>query len=138
MKNTFRNKNKLEAYTLPELLVVLIIVGILVLIALPNLMPLITKAKAVEAKQHLNHIYTLEQSYFYMNSKYSDDFNQIDYIAEKTVKDGGGANYKIEIIKADFSGFVAQATAVVDFDQDGVFNVWQVNQDKKIIEITKD
>lgn len=42
----------LRAFSLPELLVVLVIVGILVLIALPNLMPLISRAKASEA-QHL-------------------------------------------------------------------------------------
>ncbi|MEQ3031731.1 type IV pilin protein, partial [Alistipes indistinctus] len=33
---------RLPAFSLPELLVVLVIIGILVLIALPNLMPLIS------------------------------------------------------------------------------------------------
>ena len=37
----------LRAFSLPEMLVVLVIIGILVLIALPNLMPLISKAKAI-------------------------------------------------------------------------------------------
>lgn len=37
---------RLRAFSLPELLVVLVIIGILVLIALPNLMPLISRAKA--------------------------------------------------------------------------------------------
>ena len=36
-------KRKWQAFSLPELLVVLVIIGILVLIALPNLMPLISK-----------------------------------------------------------------------------------------------
>lgn len=39
---------RLRAFSLPELLVVLVIIGILVLIALPNLMPLISRAKATE------------------------------------------------------------------------------------------
>ncbi|WP_418409938.1 prepilin-type N-terminal cleavage/methylation domain-containing protein, partial [Alistipes sp.] len=39
----------LRAFSLPELLVVLVIIGILVLIALPNLMPLISRAKSTEA-----------------------------------------------------------------------------------------
>ena len=37
-------KRKWQAFSLPELLVVLVIIGILVLIALPNLMPWISKA----------------------------------------------------------------------------------------------
>ena len=52
----------LRAFSLPEMLVVLVIIGILVLIALPNLMPLISKAKAMGAwlfwswslSQHIN------------------------------------------------------------------------------------
>lgn len=34
---------RLKAFSLPELLVVLVIIGILVLIALPNMMPLISE-----------------------------------------------------------------------------------------------
>lgn len=47
MKRTI-DKN---AFSLPELLVVLVIIGILMLAALPNLMPLISRAKATEAQQ---------------------------------------------------------------------------------------
>lgn len=32
----------------------------------------------------------------------------------------------------------AIATAVVDFDGDGIYNVWEINQDKELKEITKD
>ncbi len=131
-------QKKVKGYSLTELLVVLIIVGILVLIALPNLLPLITKAKTVEAKQHLSHLYTLEKSYFYMNSKYSADIELIDYVPEKNISQGGNSNYQIEIVRADFNGFLARATSVVDFDQDGVFNVWEINQDKNLVEVTKD
>lgn len=47
-RNTFRGK-ALRAFSLTELLVVLVIIGILVLVAMPNLMPLISRAKATEA-----------------------------------------------------------------------------------------
>ena len=47
------SEKRLRAFSLPEMLVVLVIIGILVLIALPNLMPLISKAKSMEAQQQL-------------------------------------------------------------------------------------
>ena len=39
----------MRAFSLTELLVALVIIGILVLVAMPNLMPLISRAKATEA-----------------------------------------------------------------------------------------
>jgi prepilin-type N-terminal cleavage/methylation domain-containing protein len=50
-------KKRVKAYTLTEILVVLIIIGILVLLVLPNLLPLITKAKSLEAKTQLTHLH---------------------------------------------------------------------------------
>lgn len=129
---------KLKAFTLTEVLIVLVIVGILILLALPNLMPLISKAKSTEAQLQLEHVYTLEKSYFYLHSKYSTSFEDIDYEPVKSVKDGGSANYKIEISVATEKSFKATATAVVDFDGDGVFDLWEIDQDKNLKEVTKD
>lgn len=129
---------KLKAFTLTELLVVLVIVGILVLLALPNLMPLISKAKSTEAKLQLEHVHTLQKTHFYMHSKYSDDLEEIGFEHEKLVTEEGQANYKIEIIEASPQGFKARATAVVDFDGDGAINVWEIDQDKNLKEVTRD
>jgi type IV pilus assembly protein PilE len=130
----------LRAYTLTEILVVLCIIGILVLLALPNLLPLITKAKATEAKLQLAHVQELEKNYFYEHSRYSKDLSEIGFVQEPLTTDGkdGRANYRIEITDAGITTFTATATAVVDFNANGVFNVWQINQDKTLIEITKD
>jgi type IV pilus assembly protein PilE len=129
---------KLKAFTLAELLVVLIIIGILVLLALPRLMPLISKAKSTEAQLQLEHIYTLEKSYFYEHSKYSTDFTQVSFEQEKLTTQGGNANYKIEIIEATNNAFKARATAITDFNGNGTFNVWEVDQDKNLKEVTPD
>lgn len=137
MKNKLILK-KVSAFTLNELLVVLVIIGILVLIALPNLMPLISKAKSVEAQTNLGHLFTLEKNYFYMYSKYSPNLEEVGFEQEKLVTDNGAANFLVEIVEANAGGFVAKATAVVDFDGDGVFNVWQIDQNKKLIELVKD
>ena len=61
---------KLPSFNLQEMLIVLAIIGILLLIALPNLMPLITKAKSVEAQTQLKAIYNAEKQYYFMYSKY--------------------------------------------------------------------
>lgn len=131
-------KTRLAAFTLTELLVVLIIIGILVLLALPNLMPLITKAKSTEAQFQLNHVHMLEKSYFYLNSKYSSNLDEISFEQEILTTEGGKANYIIEIASSTESSFVARATAVVDFDGDGIFNVWEINEVKDLKEVTKD
>ena len=126
------------AFSLPELLVVLVIIGILVLIALPNLMPLISKAKSTEAQQQLVFLHTLQKSNVYTDSRYSTSLEDLGFEQSKLSTEGGNANYKIEIIEANEKGFRARATAVVDFDGDGEYNVWEINQDKELKEITKD
>lgn len=141
MKYSFLKKLKikrLKALSLNEVLVVMIIIGILVLLALPRLMPLISKAKSTEAQLQLNHLYTLQKSYFYMYSRFTEDLGELGFEQETLVTEDGNANYLIEVIESAPSTFLARATAVVDFDGDGILNVWEIDQDKKLKEITKD
>jgi type IV pilus assembly protein PilE len=133
-------KKRLPAYTLTEILVVLVIIGILVLLALPNLLPLITKTKSTEAKIQLEHIQTLEKNFFYEHSKYSTDITEIGFIQEplSTTSKEGRANYQITISNATNNTFTARATAVVDFNGNGVYNVWEIDQNKTLREVTPD
>lgn len=132
------DKPSLPAWTLTEILIVLAIIGILVLLVLPNQTAVISKAKAKEAQLQLNALYNMELSYFYERSKYSNDFNEIGFIQEKLTIDGGNANYRIEFSEFSPTGFKATATAVVDFDNDGVYNVWQIDHERNMQELIKD
>lgn len=120
------------------MLLVLAIIGILLLIALPNFLPLIAQTKAQEAKIQLKTISNMQTQYRYLNSKYSMDFNEINYEAPVTVKNGGTANYSYEITEAGLTNFKVRATAVVDFDGDGVYNVWEIDQNGSPKQIVQD
>lgn len=133
-----QNKYKIASFNLQETLIVLAIVAILLLIALPNLMPLISKAKSVEAQTQLKAIYNAEKQYFFMYSKYSNDLSEIDFEAPKTVKEDGTANYIYEIIKSTNNEFKARATAITDFNGDGIYNVWEIDHNGNPKQVTND
>lgn len=130
--------NKIPSFNLQEMLIVLAIIGILLLIALPNLMPLITKAKSVEAQIQLKAIYNAEKQYYFMYSKYSPNFSEIDFEAPKTVKENGSANYSYEIVQSSNTEFKVKATALTDFNGNGVFNVWEIDHNGLPKQITND
>jgi len=129
---------RLKAYTLFEILIVLSIIGILVMIAVPNQASAVAAAKAIEAKSMLNQVHALEKNYFYMYSKHSMSLDDIGFEQERLATEGGNANYRITITEASATSFVAQAEAVLDFDADGAYNVWSIDQDKQLIEVVKD
>lgn len=117
-----------------EILVVLLIIGILTNLALPRLLPAITRAKTLEAKIQLNHLYTLQRSFFFEHSRYAETPAQLGFEPEKLVTNGGNANYSVVIVKASAAGFLAEARAAVDFDDDGVMNTWTINEEKVLTE----
>ncbi|AXG69198.1 fimbrial protein [Kordia sp. SMS9] len=132
------SKHKVKAFNLQEILIVLAIIGILLLIALPNLMPYISKAKATEAQFQLRAIHSMQTQYRYLYSRYSNDFNEIDFEVPLTTDKGGNARYSYEIMSADGASFKARAEATEDFDGDGIRNVWEIDEKGNLKEIIKD
>ena len=131
-------RRKIPAYNLQELLVVLVIIGILILIAVPSFMGVINKAKGVEAQQNLKAIYNFQKNHFYMYSTYTLDFDKIDFIAPKTTAEGGTANYTYELLDASNNSFKARATAIFDSDGDGVKSTWEIDEKGIPKEVIKD
>ena len=132
------SSHRLAAFTLTEMLVVLAIIGILVLIALPNFTGVVGQTHAVEAQTALKELHSLQKSYHYIHSKYSNELSAIRFIQNKLESEGGNAKYRITIEEASAGTFVARATSVVDFNNNGTFNVWEINQDQQLVEVTPD
>lgn len=124
------NKHKrLKAFSLAEILIVLAIMGILLMLVIPNQSGIATRTKSMEAQQELRMIHNLQYAYFLQYSKYSLDTKEINYIPHKLITEGGTALYRVSIIEASPSGFKAKAEAVQDFNGDGKYNIWEIDQE---------
>lgn len=117
-----------NGFSLTEVLVVIVIIGILVLLAIPKFTTIITRAKSTEAKTILKHLHMLQQAYYYEHNRYSAILADVGFEQVTLVTEGGEARYQVEILHAASSEYLAQARAVIDFDKDGQFNIWQIDQ----------
>ena len=81
------NKKGEKGFTLVELLVVIIIIGILAAIALPNFLNQGAKAKQTEAKQNVGMHNRLQTVYRSENSEFANSF---DLLAMGTLSGTGG------------------------------------------------
>ena len=138
MMPTLKYNSKLQAFNLQEMLVTLCIVGIATMILLPNLMPFISSTKALEAQLQLRSLYTLQTQYRYIYSKYAQDLNDLNFEMPLSEKDGGIAKYQYQIVEVSPTSFVIEAQAVIDFDGDGVYNLWRIDETGVFKEIVKD
>ena len=69
---------KRKGFTLIELLIVVIIIGILAAIAIPQFMSALEKSKATEAYIGLGKIRTIQAIYKAENGGYTDDSDELD------------------------------------------------------------
>ena len=129
---------KENGFTLTELLVVIVIIGILAGLTIPKYLKTTTRAKAVEAKLMLREIYNLQHAYYLENDAYANTLEELGFEQDRLKTEGGNARYKIAIISVSDTGFVATATSVIDFDKDGVYNVWSIDQRNKLKQIVPD
>lgn len=125
---------KLPGFSLTELLIAMVILSVLVLLALPKLYPLVTKAKTKEAQIALATVKALQESYKLEHDRFAGTLEDLGFVQEKTVSEGGNAKYVVSISSASETGYEAKATALVDFDNDGTFNVWVVNEQGEVDE----
>jgi prepilin-type N-terminal cleavage/methylation domain-containing protein len=117
-------KLKNKGFTLIELMVVILIVGILGAVAIPKFMAASHKAKASEFPTVLSSIYTAEHAYQAESGSYSNDFATID-IDPGTVQSQW---FVYSIPTATTSTFVAQAAVTTAFGKAQSGQTAQINQ----------
>jgi type IV pilus assembly protein PilE len=112
----FRRSEK--GFTLVELMIVVVIIGILAAIAIPKFSNLIGKTKTVEAKNILGSIIQLENTYFntgsaYMNFAAGASSPEIGF----TAPTGAGVRFTYSFLDS-----IATAMEVVDTNGDGAID----------------
>lgn len=132
---------KQSGLTLIELIVVVVVMGLLSALAVPKFLSVQAKTKASEAKGMLKAALVLEKAYFNQNGRYSSSLDEIGFVQVPLVTDDppGNARYRIDIPVFTREGhLLVRATSVVDFDGDGQYNVWKINESGRIQELIPD
>jgi prepilin-type N-terminal cleavage/methylation domain-containing protein len=132
-----------KGFTLIELMIVVVIIGILAALAIPRFMRATTKAKQAEAKNILKQIYVMEHSYRQEKDTYFPPSGTV------TVQPGGAiADLGIEImLSARYSYSITGGTntftatggskGATGLDDDATLDTWQID-DTGVLSCTSD
>jgi prepilin-type N-terminal cleavage/methylation domain-containing protein len=141
MKNIKKNrKANSKGFTLIELMIVVVIIGVLAAMAIPRWWKASERSKQSEAKLILKQIYTNQEAYFQAHTSYfitgmTASATNPDAFAPIWVEILAGALYEYNIA-GDAISFTATATA--NLDADGTIDTWTINQDGVLARVTDD
>ncbi|MDB4950365.1 MAG: ral secretion pathway protein [Gemmatimonadetes bacterium] len=105
-----------QGFTLIELMIVVVIIGILAAIAIPKFSNVSKSAKEAEAASILNQVYTLEERYKQQKDVYTTDILQLEGGSEIEPD----AKYYTFSVTSNASGFCAVASPTTAGDAAGV------------------
>jgi len=134
---------KQRGWTMIELMIVVIIIGVIAALAVPRFLTASTSTKQSEAKLLLKQIYQAERSYFQEYDTYwipgaavvAGQTNRLAF-APIGVNIAGPARYSYTIV-GDRLTFVATATCGI-LDDDPTVDQWQIDQDGVLTAISDD
>ena len=122
-------RKRFHGFSLMEVMIVVVIIGILAALAYPNLEKYLKRARQTEAKTNLSAIYTAQKIYFTLHQSYADDINEPDLSLAQ------GDPYTFTIQEASTSTFKAQAEGNID---DDALDTWPIDQDKNLLNTIDD
>ena len=114
-------RKRFNGFSLMEVMIVVVIIGILAALAYPNLEKYLKRARQTEAKTNLSAIYTAQKIYFSLHQSYVDDINELDLSLAQGL-------YTYTIQDASTSTFKAQAEGNIDDDE--ALDIWTIDQNK--------
>ena len=127
MFSRFHNR---RGFTLIELMIVVVIIGILAALAIPRFMQATTKSKQSEAKQLLKQIYTMQRAFRQETGGYGcdGDNNTVGtaYVFDEIgVEVGSKAAY---VYTMTAGGNTFSCTATANLDDDDAVDSWTIDQ----------
>jgi len=128
-----RKSNK--GFTLIELMIVVVIIGILAALAIPRFMRSTTKAKQSEAKQLLKQVYTMQRAY-----RQEFDSYCLNGATASAAAPNAFAQIGVEIMSTARYTYVMTAAAntfscvaTANLDDDATNDVWQIDQTGNLV-----
>ena len=110
-------QERFHGFSLMEVMIVVVIIGILAALAYPNLEKYLKRARQTEAKTNLSAIYTAQKIYFTLHQSFTKDINELDLSLAQGL-------YTYTIPEASTSNFKAQAEG--NIDDDDALDIWNI------------
>jgi type IV pilus assembly protein PilA len=129
-----RKTEKAAAFTLLEMMVVLVIIGILATVALGNYLSFQCRSKQAEAKTNLGAIFTSQEAYRAEYDRYSNSLGEIGWESRGTTR------YIYSATATGATSFTGQATTAggANLDSDNIDDVWTVDETRAITNTIND
>jgi len=112
-----------KGFSLIELMIIVVVVGILTALAIPRFMHTSGRAKKSEAKMILKQVYNLQLAFYSEFDRFVDAANTAALVASELSFDDPGTDARYDYaVNANGANFTAVATEIADADGDGISN----------------